>query len=122
MACRYVADDSDVQGLLLYASYCDVDISDSNLEVLSVTGSADTVLNRAAYERNLEKLPASARVQTVEGLNHTQFASYRGHDEPSGTSYELAHERLNEVVVPWLRNATNSESPALLGSDRFLTS
>ena len=117
MACRYAADESDVEGLVLYASYCDVDISDSDLAVLSVSGSADTVLNRAAYERNLDNLPAAAQVRTLDGLNHTQFASYRGHDEPSGTSYELAHERLNEVVVPWLRSVIDSGSPALLGSN-----
>ncbi|MEF8936813.1 alpha/beta hydrolase [Halovenus amylolytica] len=114
MACRY-ADDSDVEGLLLYASYCDVDLSDSDLDVLSVTGSADTILNRGAYDRNSANLPDSARTETLDGLNHSQFASYRGQDTPSGTGYEVAHERLNGVVVPWLRSALAGDSAALLG-------
>ena len=114
MACRYADEDRDVEGLLLYASYCDVDISDSDLAVLSVTGSADTVLNRNAYQRNLDNLPASAQVAELDGLNHTQFASYRGQDDPSGTSYELAHERLNGVVVPWLRSAIDGGVAAVL--------
>ena len=106
MACRYAAADDEVEGLLLYASYCDVDIADGDLAVVSVTGSADEVLDRQAYARSRENLPASARVAELAGINHTQFGSYRGQDAPSGTSYETAHSRLNGVVVPWLRNET----------------
>ncbi|ATW88452.1 alpha/beta hydrolase family protein [Halohasta litchfieldiae] len=105
MACRYAAN-ADVEGLLLYGSYCDVDISERDLAVVSVTGDADTVLNRTAYERNRGNLPASTRFADLEGVNHTQFGAYTGQDEPSGTSYETAHSRLNRVVVPWLQNET----------------
>jgi len=106
MACRYVATGAEVEGLLLYASYCDVDISERDLAVVSVTGDADTVLNRTAYDRNREQLPASARIAELSGVNHTQFGSYSRQDAPSATSYETAHRRLNGVVVPWLRNET----------------
>jgi hypothetical protein len=103
MACRYAAT-ADVEGLLLYASYCDVDIAERDIAVVSVTGSADGVLNRTAYERNRGNVPASTRFAALEGVNHTQFGSYTGQDAPSGTSYETAHSRLNRVVVPWLQN------------------
>ena len=103
MACRYAAT-HDAEGLLLYASYCDRDLSERDLAVVSVTGSADGILNRTAYEQNRDNLPPSARVVELEGVNHTQFGTYRGQDEPSGTSYETAHRRLNSVVVPWLQN------------------
>lgn len=105
MACRYARSNTDdVDGLLLYASYCDRDIAESGLAVLSVTGSADTVLTWETYEDSLSNLPVDATSQELSGLNHTQFGSYRGQwgDEPSGTSYETAHERLNEVVIEWL--------------------
>lgn len=105
MACRY-ASTADVEGLLLYASYCDVDISERDFAVMSVTGGADGVLNRTAYERNRGNLPASTRFAELSGVNHTQFGSYTGQDAPSGTSYETAHGRLNGVVVPWLQNET----------------
>ena len=108
MACRYAATGEDVDGLLLYASYCDVDVSESDLAVVSVTGSADGVLNRQAYTQNRENLPASTRFAELTGVNHSQFGTYRGQDAPSGTSYETAHRRLNAVVVPWLRNGTVS--------------
>ena len=109
MACRYAATGEDIEGLLLYASYCDVDISERDLAVVSVTGDSDTVLNRTAYKRNRGNLPPSTRFAELSGVNHTQFGSYTGQDEPSGTSYEAAHRRLNGVVVPWLQNETGRQ-------------
>jgi len=66
------------------------------------------VLDRAAYERDRENLPAGATVAELPGLNHTQFGSYTGQrdDSPTGTSYGTAHERLNDVAVPWFGNRT----------------
>jgi dienelactone hydrolase len=106
MACRYArANPNRVDGLLLFAAYCDKDVSETNIPVLSVAGSADTVLDRDAYESNLANLPASATVREVP-LNHSQFGSYRGQsgDSPSGVTYREAHDRLADVVLSWLRN------------------
>lgn len=109
MACRYAAGQTDrVDGLVLYGSYCDRDVSGSGLSVLIVAGNGDTVMNWDAYEGGLERLPADATVAELDGLNHTQFGSYTGQsgDTPTGTSYEDAHARLNDVAVSWFRNET----------------
>jgi pimeloyl-ACP methyl ester carboxylesterase len=109
MACRYASEHTgDVDGLLLYGAYCDVDISDSDLSVLSVVGQGDTVLNRGSYRDGLALLPADAATRELADLNHSQFGSYTGQpgDEASPISYERAHDRLNDAVVPWLRNET----------------
>lgn len=111
MACRYAETTDDVAGLLLYASYCDTDLSDRDLAVVSVTGSADGVLDRQAHARNRENLPPSAQISEIEEVNHTQFGTYRGQDKPSATSYETAHRRLNAVVAPWLGNETRPARP-----------
>lgn len=109
MACQYAAGTEDVSGLVLYGSYCDVDVSDrADLAVLSIVGEADTVLDRGAYERSLANLPGSARVAVLPGVNHTQLGAYVGQDAPSGTSFETAHERLNAVAVPWFQNETGT--------------
>jgi len=109
MACRYAAGSEDVSGLVLYGSYCDVDVSDrADLAVLSVVGEADGVLNWAAYDDSLANLPASAHVAVLPGVNHTQFGTYVGQDAPAGTTYETAHERLNAVAVPWFQNETGT--------------
>ncbi len=113
MACRYANIESDsVDGLILYGSYCDRDISERDLSVLSVAGADDTVLNWEAYERGLDRLPPGSTVVTVSDFNHTQFGSYSGQrgDTPTGTSYESAHSRLNEITVSWFQNETTGSS------------
>lgn len=104
-ACQY-ASSNDVRGLVLFASYCNVDVSDESVAVLSVTGSADTVLNRENYQEATTRLPPTTTSHEVEGMNHTQFASYRGQrgDSPAPLTYDDAHRRLADVLVPWLTN------------------
>jgi hypothetical protein len=109
MACRYATVETDrIEGVVLYTSYCDQDISDSGLSVLNVVGEGDTVMNRQAFREGRDLLPPNATVVELSGLNHTQFGSYTGQsgDTPTGTSYETAHARLNDVVVPWFQNET----------------
>ncbi|WP_255198536.1 alpha/beta hydrolase [Halorarius litoreus] len=111
MACRYAAANADrVEGLVLFAAYCDRNLADSDLRVLSVTGSADTVLNRERYRESRANLPADATVVELDGVNHTQFGAYTGQrgDEPSGTSYATAHDRLAGTVVPWFQRTNAS--------------
>lgn len=104
-ACQY-AESNDVRGLILFASYCNADVSDQSLAVLSVTGSADTVLDREAYQESRTLLPQTATSHEIQGMNHTQFGSYRGQrgDSPAPLSYDDAHRRLADTVVPWVAN------------------
>jgi hypothetical protein len=104
-ACQY-AGGHDVGGLVLFASYCNGDVSDEPFAALSVTGSADTVLNRENYREAKPRLPLGTTHHEVTGMNHTQFASYRGQrgDSPASLSYGEAHRRLADVLVPWLLN------------------
>lgn len=111
MACRYASGHTEhIEGLVLYGSYCDRNISDTGLAVLSVGGEGDTVIDRAAYERGLDRLPADATVVELDGVNHTQFGSYTGQagDTRTHTTYAEAHARLNEVAVPWFQNRTGA--------------
>lgn len=118
MACRYANSATDqVEGVVLFAAYCDRDVSETDLDVLSVTGAADAVLDRERYESTRENLPSGATVVELDGVNHSQFGAYVGQrgGQPSGTSFEEAHRRLAAVVVPWfanesVRNATASRS------------
>ncbi|KAB1196348.1 MULTISPECIES: alpha/beta hydrolase [Haloferax] len=102
-ACQY-ASSHEVEGLLLFASYCNVDLSEESVAVLSVTGSADTVLDWENYQAATTKVPPTATFHEIQGMNHTQFGSYRGQrgDSPASISYGEAHRRVAEVVVEWL--------------------
>ena len=113
-ACQY-ASAHDVQGLVLLASYCDGDVSDESFPALSVTGSADTVLDRENYRGAEPRLPPETTSHEIEGMNHTQFGSYRGQrgDSPAPLSYDDAHRRLADVLVPWLSNHSAAGEPAV---------
>lgn len=104
-ACQY-ADSHDVRGLVLFASYCNANVSDEEVAVLSVTGSADTVLDRENYRAARTRLPPTATVREIRGMNHTQFGSYRGQrgDSPAPRSYAETHDQLADVLVPWVAN------------------
>ncbi len=107
MACRFAKGNTDrVAGVVLFASYCDRDVSDTDLEVLSVTGAADAVLDRTSYEDARSNLPDDAVTADLRGVNHSQFGAYVGQrgGKPSGTTFETAHDRLASVVVPWFSN------------------
>lgn len=114
-ACQYAAS-HDVRGLVLFASYCNDDVSDESFDALSVTGSADTVLNRERYREASSRLPPGTTTREIAGMNHTQFGSYRGQrgDSPAPLSYEEAHRRLADVLVPWL--TTHSDPVARVAS------
>ena len=102
-ACRYTRS-HDVRGLVLFASYCDKNVSERPMSVLSVTGSRDTVLNREAYRKNGGLFPPNATFREISGMNHTEFGSYRGQrgDSRATISYGIAHRQLADIVVPWL--------------------
>ena len=105
MACRYAADNADeLNGLVLHASYCDRDVSDSGLRVLSVLGAADGVIDAERERESRENLPPDARVVELDGVNHAGFGAYgpqRG-DRPVTTEPAAMRERVGNVTGAWL--------------------
>ncbi|EMA63800.1 alpha/beta hydrolase [Halorubrum kocurii] len=105
MACRYAAANADeLDGLVLHASYCDRDVSESGLRVLSVQGAADGVIDA---ERELESrgnLPPDARLVELDGVNHAGFGAYgpqRG-DRSVSTDPAAMRERVGDATGAWL--------------------
>ncbi|MDE5596798.1 MAG: alpha/beta hydrolase [Lachnospiraceae bacterium] len=85
MAAVHVAEHSDdYSGLILLAAYSTKDISSSGLQVLSVYGTEDGVLNMEKYENNLTNLPADRKECIIEAGCHAQFGSY-GEQDGDGT-------------------------------------
>lgn len=107
MACRYAEANTDtVAGLVLFGSYCDRSIADTELAVLSVGGTRDTVLGTSEAALRPETLPRSAQIYRVEGLNHTQFGSYTGQpgDSRATISRAIAHEELQSLLIEFLQD------------------
>lgn len=66
---------AELDGVVLLASYSTSKLDDS-LNVISVYGSDDTVLNLDAYEKNSSNLPEDTEEHIINGGNHAQFGSY----------------------------------------------
>ena len=66
----------DYEGLILLASYAIDDLSQTSLNVLSITGSEDHVLNRQKAQENKINLPESVNEVIIKGGNHAQFGMY----------------------------------------------
>lgn len=67
---------TDADALVLFASYCATDLSDTDLPVLSIAGSADglSTPEKIADARHL--LPEAAELVEIEGAAHSSFGAY----------------------------------------------
>ncbi|MFO8114195.1 MAG: alpha/beta hydrolase [Halorubrum sp.] len=108
MACRYAAAHADeLDGLVLHASYCDSDVSESGLRVLSVLGAADGVIDADRERESRSNLPGDAHVVELDGVNHAGFGAYgpqRG-DESVSTDPAVMRERVGTLTGRWLVDA-----------------
>lgn len=85
MAAAYLADNTaDFDGLILLGSYSTEDFSQSNIDVLSIYGSEDKVLNREKYEENKANLPKDFEEEIIDGGCHAYFGMY-GTQDGDGT-------------------------------------
>ena len=81
MAASYLADHTDdFAGLILLGAYSTADLSGSELEVLSLYGSQDLVMNREKYAKYLENLPADLTETIIDGGCHAYFGMYGAQD------------------------------------------
>ncbi|MBR5291250.1 MAG: alpha/beta hydrolase [Erysipelotrichaceae bacterium] len=77
MAAYYLEEHHEsFEGLILLASYSTYDLSQTQLNVLSIAGSEDQVLSWDQYEANKINLPDTMTEIILEGGNHAQFGMY----------------------------------------------
>ena len=94
MAASYLADHVDeYEGLILLGSYSTADLSDTDLDVLSIFGSEDKVLNREKYDENKSNLPDGFSEAVIEGGCHAYFGLY-GAQDGDGTPTIANHEQI----------------------------
>lgn len=66
----------NLDGLILLASYANIDISYTNKRVLCIYGTNDGVLNKDMYDDCLINLPSNYKEVVIEGGCHSYFADY----------------------------------------------
>lgn len=98
MAASYLADHpEDYKGLILLGSYSTADLSATDLDVLSVFGSEDTVMNREKYEENKQNLPSGFTEYVIDGGCHAYFGMY-GAQDGDGTPLITNEEQIRLTV------------------------
>ena len=98
MAASYLADHVDeYEGLILLGSYSTADLSDTDLDVLSIFGSEDKVLNREKYDENKSNLPKDFTEVVIDGGCHAYFGMY-GAQDGDGTPTISNHEQIGLTV------------------------
>lgn len=98
MAANYAAAHSeDFSGLILLAAYSTKDPTQTSLQVLSIYGSEDGVMNRESYKKNWANLPADTTEVILEGGCHAQFGSY-GSQDGDGTPTISGEEQIKQTA------------------------
>ncbi len=99
MAARFVAStDYRVAGLVLWASYPPEGASfPGSLDVLSITGTRDEIINRKKIARSREQLPPETEFVEIVGGNHSQFGWY-GFQTGDGQA-RISRKEQQDIVV-----------------------
>ncbi len=109
MAAVYASQHSQqLEGLILLAAYSAEDLSQSGLQVLSVYGSEDGVLNREKYQAHLSHLPADYQELVIQGGCHAWFGSY-GRQEGDGEP-TISPEEQRRQTVQFIRSAISEQT------------
>ena len=81
MAASYLSKNvGDYEGLILLGSYSTADLSDTEIDVLSIFGSEDKVMNREKYDKNKSNLPDDLTEIVIDGGCHAYFGMYGTQD------------------------------------------
>ena len=98
IAAAYLEKNHDkYEGLILLASYSTSDLSETDLQVLSIYGTEDHILNLENYEENKVNLPEQITEITIEGGNHAQFGMY-GIQSGDGTASISNIEQIEQTA------------------------
>jgi dienelactone hydrolase len=94
MAASYISKHTDdFSGLVLLGSYSTADLSGGAVDVLSLYGSEDGVMNKEKYEKYKKNLPTDLIEIKIDGGCHAYFGMY-GEQDGDGTPTLSAEEQI----------------------------
>lgn len=107
MAAMYAAKNADYfEGLVLLGAYSTADLSTDVVDVLSIYGSEDRVMNRDKYDEYKSNLPSDFTEYIIEGGCHAGFGMYgaqKGDGVPTMTGEEqlkITAEKIVDFIKP----------------------
>lgn len=102
MAASYLEDHiDDYKGLILLGSYSTADLSNTGLNVLSIYGSEDMVMNHEKYDKNKSNLPSDFTEVVIDGGCHAYFGMYGAQDgdgTPTISNDEQIHLTVEHIM------------------------
>lgn len=105
-ACQYAADApaGSIAGVILFGSYCAVDLSSSGLPVLTLSASLDGLSTPSKIADAAHLLPSDARLVTLPGADHAQFGDYgpQPGDNPATSGDSQAKREITQAVLGFL--------------------
>ena len=98
MASSFIAENSkDFDGIILLASYSTADLSETELDVLSIYGTNDGVLNMEKYEECKSNLPEDFKEIVIAGGCHAYFGAYG--EQEGDKKATITREEQIEITV-----------------------
>jgi hypothetical protein len=104
-ACMYAADPANqVTALVLFGSYCSVDLSGAALPALSLAGENDRLSTPAEIADAAHLLPADAVFETIPDASHAQFGDYgtQPGDGPQHADDAAVRDAITDAVLALL--------------------
>ncbi len=99
MAGTYLVDNyKDYDGLILLASYVTDSLLHTDLDVISIYGSEDKVLNKAKYDKYKKNLPDNLDEMLIEGGNHAYFGVY-GEQKGDGVAKISNEQQIKRTAI-----------------------
>ena len=97
MAASFINENSqEYNGLVLLGSYSTADLSEMDIDVLSVFGSEDKVMNREKYDEYVTYLPNDFTEVIIDGGCHAYFGMY-GEQDGDGVARITNQEQISET-------------------------
>ncbi len=87
-----------IKGIFYLASYTDIDLSNKNINCVSIIGSEDNILDREVYEKSKNNFPNDCKEVVIHGGNHSQFGSY-GLQKNDNTSKISNEKQIEDSVL-----------------------
>ena len=99
MAASYVAKHSEAfDGIVLLGAYSTADLSETTLDVISIFGSEDEVMNRSKYDGYRKNLPTDFTEIEIKGGCHAYFGMY-GEQDGDGDPSLPADEQIRMTAA-----------------------
>ena len=98
MASSFIAENSkEFDGIILLASYSTADLSETELDVISIYGTNDGVLNMEKYEEYKPNLPEDFKEVVINGGCHAYFGAYG--EQEGDKKATITREEQIEITV-----------------------